>query len=100
MILEYIRYRIPAEDQAAFLAAYTASVPHLVSAPQCLSYELSQCDEETDRFIMRIEWTSLNDHLQGFRHGPHFPPFLTAIRPFIPCIEEMQHYHRTPVCSS
>ena len=30
--------------------------------------------------------------MQGFRHGPHFPPFLAEVRPFIPDIAEMRHY--------
>jgi hypothetical protein len=30
--------------------------------------------------------------MQGFRRGPHFPPFLGLVRPFIPDIAEMRHY--------
>ncbi len=42
---------------------------------------------------MIVEYTEA--HLQGFRKGPHFPGFLTEIRPFIPEIAEMRHYHAT-----
>ena len=35
------------------------------------------------QFILRIEWTSADGHMQGFRKSPQFPPFLAAIRPFI-----------------
>ena len=38
--------------------------------------------------------------MNGFRRGPHFPPFLAAIRPFIGEIEEMRHYGLTPVVSA
>jgi hypothetical protein len=35
---------------------------------------------------------STEKHLQGFRRGPNFPPFLAAIRDFVPEIAEMRHY--------
>jgi hypothetical protein len=38
--------------------------------------------------------------MKGFRGGPNFPPFLAAIRPFIPEITEMRHYSRTSVRSN
>ena len=41
---------------------------------------------------VRILWSSTHEHLNGFRKGPNFPPFLDAIRDFIPEIEEMRHY--------
>ncbi len=44
-----------------------------------------------------IVWRSARDHLEGFRKGPHFPPFLELIRPFIGEMVEMRHYEPTAV---
>ncbi|WP_307808354.1 putative quinol monooxygenase [Streptomyces oryzae] len=99
--MEYIRYRIAeAERRADFEKAYAAAALQLDLAPQCLGYELSHGVEEPDRSILRIEWTSVEDHEQGFRGGPQFPPFLEAIRPYIGDIEEMKHYSRTAVVAA
>lgn len=95
MINEYIRYRIPSERAEAFLAAYELASQSLRAAPECLGYELSRCTEEPVSFVLRIQWESEEAHLQGFRKGPQFPPFLQAIKPFIPDIEEMRHYAPT-----
>ncbi|PKW09347.1 Quinol monooxygenase YgiN [Streptomyces sp. 1222.5] len=101
MIVEYVRYRIAeAERRAGFEKAYAAAAQQLDLAPQCLGYELSHGIEEPDRYILRIEWTSVEDHEQGFRGGPHFPPFLAEIRSYIGDIEEMKHYTRTSVAST
>ncbi|MGW1194679.1 antibiotic biosynthesis monooxygenase family protein [Streptomyces sp. NPDC002536] len=98
MTVEYVRYRIAdPERRTAFEKAYAAAVQHLYSAPQCLGYELSRGVEEPERYVLRIEWTSVEDHENGFRRGPHFPPFLAEIRPFAGDIEEMKHYERTLV---
>jgi hemoglobin len=91
MIVEYIRYRVPT-DPDAFEAAYTRACAALRASPQCLAYELSRCEEAPEHYVLRIEWTSTADHLQGFRRGPEFGPFFREIRPYVEQIEEMRHY--------
>lgn len=104
MIVEYIRYRLnqdttdPHEDTfGGFEAAYRAASSSLDASPHCLGYELTRCVEEQDRYILRIEWDSMDGHLMGFRRAPEFSPFLEAIKPYIGQIEEMQHYMLTSV---
>ena len=92
MIVEYIRYSIPLEQAGQFEAAYATAEQWLLPSPHCLGYELSQCVEDPTQFVVRIEWSSTEDHLQGFRKSECFPPFLAAIRPYIASISEMRHY--------
>jgi hemoglobin len=96
-IVEYIRYRIPAAAREEFESAYATAAEQLAAAEQCVDYELSRCDDDQEAYILRIVWTSAEDHLTGFRRGAHFPPFLAAIKPYVPQIEEMRHYTRTAV---
>jgi hypothetical protein len=78
----------------------------LTELPTALATAVSQADsgivrvEEQDRYILRIEWDSVEGHLAGFRRAPEFTPFLAAIKPYISRIEEMQHYTPTSVVSS
>jgi quinol monooxygenase YgiN len=95
MVVEYIRYDLKEHPAEALVAAYAVAVESLRAAPECLRYQLARCEEAPASFILRIEWRSTEDHLQGFRRGAHFPPFLAAIRPFIGEIAEMRHYTPT-----
>jgi quinol monooxygenase YgiN len=97
MTVEYIHYKLKNHKAEELVAAYSAASEHLRAAPECRSFELTQCEEDANTFILRIVWTSERDHLDGFRKGPHFGPFLSAIRPFIGEIEEMRHYGSTGV---
>jgi quinol monooxygenase YgiN len=104
MIVEYIRYKLgeqPAECgegiAGAFEAAYRAAALSLDASPHCLGYELSRCAEEQSRYILRIEWDSVDGHMAGFRRSPEFSPFFAAIKPYVGQIEEMQHYTLTSV---
>jgi truncated hemoglobin YjbI/quinol monooxygenase YgiN len=96
-VIEYIRYRIPEERSAEFLAAYTGAAAQLAASPHCVDYELARCEEDFAHFVLRITWTSTQDHLEGFRTSDLFPAFLAEIRPYIADIEEMRHYKPTSV---
>jgi hypothetical protein len=53
--------------------------------------------EEPDRFILRIEWKSTEEHLQGFRKEPGSKDFYRLVQPFFHDIEEKQYYELTGV---
>jgi hemoglobin len=97
MIVEYIRYHIPADQSQAFEAAYARAAGPLGRAPQCIDYELSRSVDEPERYILRITWTSATDHTEGFRGSANFADFLAEIRPYVPVIQEMRHYEPTRV---
>jgi quinol monooxygenase YgiN len=104
MIVEYIRYKLSkratdsqGETSGGLEAAYRAASSSLDASEHCLGYELTRCVEEQDRYILRIEWDSVEGHLKGFRRAAEFASFLEAIKPYIGQIEEMQHYVLTSV---
>ena len=100
MIVEYTRYRIKEDRREAFVEAYEKAADYLKQSPACVAYELTHCTEEPERFILRIEWKSTEDHLQGFRKEPGFKEFFQLVQPFFHDIEEMQHYELTGVAHS
>jgi len=97
MVIEYVRYRIPADQADQFVAAYATAGAALRKSSHCLGYELSRCTEEPTSFILRIEWDSVEGHMDGFRKSPAFREFFASVRPFVGNLEEMRHYERTAV---
>ena len=103
-VVEYLRYAVPAERAAEFEAAYARAGEVLDRAPQCVDWELARRTGQTAgpgadpdppgtvRYLLRIRWTSAEDHLRGFRQGPHFAAFFAEIRPYVTDIAEMRHY--------
>ena len=94
MIVEYIRYRVPAEQAAPLVDAYDRAAAALESSPHCLGYEVATCAEDLGAVVVRIEWDSVEGHLSGFRRSALFRDFLAPVRPFVGAIEEMRHYDR------
>jgi quinol monooxygenase YgiN len=97
VIVEYVRYVLTTSSPADFIRTYGVAAEHLGAAPECTDYELTQCAEDPRSMILRIVWQSAEAHTAGFRRGPHFGPFVAAIRPFVGEIAEMRHYLPTPV---
>jgi len=100
MIVEYVRYEIPVERAEAFLAAYRDAGLELRASPHCLRYEVTRCTEAPTSFVVRIEWDSVEGHLQGFRKESTFPSFFAKVKPFFEQIAEMRHYALTELVYS
>lgn len=92
MTVEYLRYTVPAEHQAAFIRDYTAAKVPLLQSPYATAFEMCQCVEDPSQFILRIGWTSASDHLQKFRASAEFREFFALIRPYLGMMIEMRHY--------
>jgi heme-degrading monooxygenase HmoA len=92
MVVEYIRYAIPAEHGAAFEDAYRRAGAILSADGHCLRHEVARGIEHPDRYVVRIEWDSVEGHEQGFRKSPAFGEFFALVKPFFEAIEEMTHY--------
>ena len=97
MIVEYIRYKIPPAEAARFEQDYVEAARSLDASAHCLGYELACCLDEPGSYILRIEWDSVEGHMQGFRGSAGFRAFFAAIKPYVEMIEEMRHYRTTTV---
>jgi len=97
MIIEYIRYKLEQGDREPFMNAYSLASGSLDQSSYCLAYELSECVEVPGLFILRIEWTSTEEHMQEFRKSEEFRKFFNYVKPYFSNIEEMRHDEMTTV---
>jgi hemoglobin len=92
VIVEYVRYTVPAERAAQFEQAYEEAAGPLLASPNCLGYDVARCSEDPTSYVVRIHWDSAEGHLKGFRGGPEFARFFALVKPFFADIAEMRHY--------
>jgi quinol monooxygenase YgiN len=97
MIVEYIRYTIEPSRAKEFMAGYENAAKSLKDSPHCLGYELTQCTEARESYMLRILWDSEEGHIKGFRTSAQFKPFFAAVQPFVKDIAEMRHYELTAI---
>lgn len=93
MIVEYVQYDLPQDEQAAeFEAAYGRAGVYLTNCSVCLGWELRRCVEEPRRFITRIEWTSQEAHEKDWRESDEFASFFAEVSPFAAGRVHMAHW--------
>ncbi len=94
MSIEYIRFEIEEGNCNSFIKAIRNACEIINAYPACHNYEVTHCEENPSLFIWRIEWTSTEAHLNGFRKHKTFEPFYQLMQPFINSILEMNHYKK------
>lgn len=90
--VEIIRYSIPQESRTKFEDAWRNAGAYLNSSPYCLGYEVIHGIEEPDKYIVKIHWTSIEDHVNGFGKSEDFAAYYIHVKPFYNLIEEVNHY--------
>lgn len=96
-VVEIIRYNLPAGKADDFAAIYQEISQYLAASSHCRSYQVLRGVEDANRFIIIIEWDSIEGHEKGFTNSADFPKFITPLRPYLQYIEEMKHYEKTAI---
>lgn len=99
-IIESIRYEVAEDRREAFEGAYAEAQASLRASSHCRAWELARCVAEPASYILRIEWDSVEGHLQGFRQIAEFRTLFAAIRSYVNDIREMRHYEHTAVAGA
>ncbi|MCV2356432.1 antibiotic biosynthesis monooxygenase [Paucibacter sp. B2R-40] len=93
MILEIAEIQIPPGQQAAFEAAIAQGIKTVVSQAQgFISARVQHGIESPERYILQIEWASLEDHTEGFRGSPLFPAWRAIVGPFFAQPPRVEHF--------
>jgi heme-degrading monooxygenase HmoA len=71
MVLEVGLIDVTPGAEEAFRAGYAEAVPHLAGAPGCRSVRMTQGVESPSRFVLLVEWDSIEAH-EHFRASDAF----------------------------
>jgi heme-degrading monooxygenase HmoA len=85
-----IRVRPGAEEE--FEAAYRGIRDVLVSTPGCRSARMTHGIESPERFVLLVEWESVEAHEQNFRATDRFGAWRGAIGPFFAGPPLVEHF--------
>lgn len=94
MILEVAVLNIKAGQGQAFEAAFAKAQSIISSMPGFVSHQLQRCLETKDRYILLVNWQSLEDHTIGFRQSPQYQEWRTLLHHFYEPFPTVEHYER------
>ncbi|MCY7314903.1 MAG: antibiotic biosynthesis monooxygenase [Rubrivivax sp.] len=93
MILEIADIRIHAGQNAGFEEAVARALSTVVSQAHGMRRaQLHRGTESPERYVLQIEWASLEDHTVGFRQGPLFAQWRAIVGPFFAAPPQVEHF--------
>jgi heme-degrading monooxygenase HmoA len=92
MILEVAMLTVHAGQERAFEEAMGKAAPVIASARGYLGHELRRCVETPERYLLLVQWETLEAHTAGFRQSPAFVRWRELIGGFFAAPPMVEHY--------
>jgi heme-degrading monooxygenase HmoA len=92
MILEHAVLQVRPGQTADFEAAFAQAAPIIASMHGYRTHQLRRCIEDPNRYLLLVEWDTLEDHTQGFRGSAEYEKWKALLHHFYNPFPEVDHY--------
>ena len=94
MILEVASLNVKEGQEADFEYAF-GQAQHIISAmPGYLSHQMQRCIERPNRYLLLVNWETLEDHTEGFRQSEPYQEWKALLHHFYDPFPEVEHYEK------
>ena len=94
MILEVAVLDVRPGESEAFEAAFREAQVIIASMPGYRSHQLQRCVENADRYLLLVEWDTLEAHTVGFRGSAEYQRWKALLHRFYDPFPTVEHYVR------
>ena len=94
MILESAHLDVKSGQEDAFEVAFAEAKSIIASMPGFVSLELQRCIETPTRYLLLVQWRTLEDHTIGFRTSPDYQQWKALLHHFYDPFPTVEHYER------
>jgi heme-degrading monooxygenase HmoA len=94
MILEVAILDVRWGQEAEFEIAFAKASKIIASMPGYMSHELQRCLERTNRYVLLVNWKTLEDHTVGFRGSMEYQQWKALLHHFYDPFPTVEHYER------
>jgi heme-degrading monooxygenase HmoA len=95
MILEAAVLVVIAGREAEFESDFARASPIIASMSGYIRHSLHRCVESENRYLLLVEWETLEDHTIGFRGSPRYEEWRALLHHYYDPFPEVLHF--TPV---
>lgn len=92
MVLEVALIDVSPGQEGDFAAAYQSARPLLAETPGCRSVRMTAGIETPSRFVLLVEWNSVEAHHQNFRATDRWVRWREAIGPYFAGPPRIEHF--------
>lgn len=92
MILEVAMLNVRQGEGAAFERAFGVAQKIIASMPGYLSHQLQRCLEVDNKYVLLVQWRTLEDHTIGFRESPQYQEWKQLLHHFYDPFPVVEHF--------
>ncbi len=92
MILEVAILNVIPGREAEFEAAFRQAQGIISSMEGYLSHQLQRCLERSNRYLLLVNWQTLEHHTEGFRGSAEYQAWRRLLHHFYDPFPEVEHY--------
>jgi len=92
VILEVAILNVRAGQEQEFEKSFARAQEIIASMPGYVSHQLQRCLEESSRYILLVNWQTLEDHTVGFRKSDQYQEWRERLHHFYDPFPEVEHY--------
>jgi heme-degrading monooxygenase HmoA len=92
MILEVAILDVKPEVGKEFEISFREASAIISSMPGYISHELQKCIETSSRYILLVQWETLEDHTIGFRQSEKYQEWKNLLHHYYDPFPTVEHY--------
>ncbi len=93
MVTEIADFTVLAESQERFADAVREGLKYVSDSPGFRSARLTRSAETPTRFVLLIEWDSIEAHTVGFRESENFGRWRALVGPHFDGAPNVEHFN-------
>ena len=92
MILEVAILTIKEGQQAQFEADFAIAGQYISAIKGYIKHSLRKCLEQENKYILLVDWETLDDHTVGFRQSPEYLKWKRLLHHYYDPFPTVEHY--------
>ena len=94
MILEAAFLQVKAGRELEFEAAFKMASPLIAAQKGYIQHSVQRCLEQTGKYLLLVEWDTLEDHTAGFRGSSEYLEWTALLHHFYDPFPVVEHFER------
>ena len=92
VVLEVAILDVKPDQQKQFEQAFQKAQAIICASSGYISHQMQKCIEKNNRYILLVNWESLEDHTEGFRGSKKYKEWSALLHHFYDPFPEVEHY--------
>ena len=91
-ILEVAHLSVRSGQEVAFESTFAVAQAIIGASPGYRGHQLQRCIEKPGRYILLVQWATLEDHTAGFRQSAAYSEWQRLLHHFYDAFPTVEHY--------